>query len=541
MSRFCLASALLVTAAATAQPPVTTSQYDSARTGANTGETLLTAQNVNARDFGKLFAFPVDGAIFAQPLYLPAIDIPGKGVHDIVFVATEHDSVYAFDARGQTSFPLWHVSFANPGAGVNPVPARDVACPFIYPEVGITSTPVIDYATGTLYVLARTKERRSMFRDEYTQKLHALAITTGVEKFGGPVTIGGSVSGRANQGSNTVAFEGLRENPRAALLLAGGRIYLTWASSCDVGSYFGWVMAYDAHTLKQVGLFNASPDAAAGGIWLSDTGPAADTEGNIFVVTGNGWFNAATGGRDYGDSILKLHLDGGGLQPADYFTPFNQQELNSNDDDLGSGGPVLLPDQAGPHRHLLLAGGKGGVLYLVDRDRMGKYRAGADSHAMQTLRFPGTPLFGAPAYWNGHVYVIAASDVIRDFAVKGGRLIPAVAGGLPEVSGWRRHAGRLREWNEKRDRLGDCHPHMAGRRAARRAARVRCPERLKRVVQQRAKQRARPRRPSPPFHHSDGRQRPRVRGDPARTGRLRPTALGEIGLGAPSRSGTRTH
>ena len=165
-----------------------------------------------------------------------------------------------------------------------------------YPEVGITSTPVIDYSTGTLYVLARTKERKGMFSgDEYVQKLHALAITTGIEKFGGPVVIGGSVPGRASGGSGAVAFEALRENPRAALLLANGKVYLTWASSCDVGTYYGWVMAYDALTLKQVGLFNASPDAAAGGIWLSDTGPAADSAGNVYVVTGNGWFNAAQG------------------------------------------------------------------------------------------------------------------------------------------------------------------------------------------------------------------------------------------------------
>lgn len=427
--RLQLFACALLASVLSAQPPVTMSQYDSARTGANTRETVLTPDNVNPASFGKLFAFSVDGAIFAQPLYLPSIAIPGKGVRDVVFAATGHDSVYAFDARVETSVPLWHVSFINPDAGITTVPARDVACPFIYPEVGITSTPVIDYSTGTLYVLARTKVHKGMFHDdEYVQELHALAITTGAEKFGGPVIISGKFQGR----SGTVSFDSLRENPRAALLLANGRIYLTWASSCDVGQYYGWVMAYDARTLKQVGIFNTSPDAAYGGIWLSDTGPAADADGNVFVATGNGRFNAAQGGRDYGDSILKLRLDGRGLVPADYFTPFNQQELNDRDDDLGSGGPVLLPDQPGLHKRLLLAGGKGGVLYVIDRDRMGGYRVGADSHAVQTLLFSGMSLFGAPAYWNGHVYTIAANDVLRDFALRSGRLVQSIAGGLPK-------------------------------------------------------------------------------------------------------------
>ena len=228
---------------------VTTSQYDNARTGANLNESILTPANVNVKQFGKLFSFPVDGPIYAQPLYLAGAEVSGKGVHNVVYVATEHDSVYAFDADGKTSEPLWEISFAHPEAGVTPVPARDVDCPFISPEVGITSTPVIDLNTGTLYVLARTKERKGTFSsDEYVQRLHALAITTSVEKFGGPVVIQASVPGRGEGNSGgLVRFNPLRDNPRASLLLANDRVYLTWASSCDVGPYHGWVMAYDAH------------------------------------------------------------------------------------------------------------------------------------------------------------------------------------------------------------------------------------------------------------------------------------------------------
>ena len=423
---------VLAVAIASAQRPVTTSQYGSARTGANVSESILTPGNVNVSHFGKLGAFPVDGPIYAQPLYLPAVDVPGKGSHDLVLVATEHDSVYAFDARASsTASPLWHVNFTSPG--VSPVPAHDVECPLISPEVGITSTPVIDLRTGTLYVLARTKEHKGVLGDIYVQKLHALAINNGTEKFGGPVAIHAFTRGRGVGNSHgTILFDPRRENPRAALLLSQGRIYLTWASSCDAGPYHGWVMAYDARTLKQLAVLNTSPDANDSGIWLSDTGPASDSAGNIFIATGNGRFDAANGGRDYGDSVLRLQAGSKGLTIADYFTPFNQSTLDSNDEDIGSGGPVLLPDQPGSHTHLLLAGGKGGTLYLIDRDHMGGYHAGSDTHAVQTVQFPKLALFGAPAFWGGHVYVIAGNDVLRDFALRNGQLNLAHQAALPK-------------------------------------------------------------------------------------------------------------
>lgn len=421
-----------VTTVMIAQRPVATSQYGAARTGANLYESTLTPRNVNRSHFGKLGAFAVDGAIYAQPLFLPSVNVPGKGTHDIVFVATEHDSIYAFDAQATGAAPpLWHVSFLS--SNISSVPANDVECPLISPEVGITSAPAIDLDTGTLYVLARTKEHRGPLGDAYVQKLHALAITTGVEKFGGPVTIHAYVMGRgAGNSHGAILFDPRRENPRAAVLLSQGRIYLTWASSCDAGPYHGWVMAYDARTLKQLAVFNSSPDANDAGIWLSDTGPAADDAGDIFVVTGNGHFDVASGGRDYGDSVLKLRLDGGKLTVEDYFTPFNQKELDSSDLDLGSGGPVLLPAQPGPYPHEMLAGGKGGTLYVINRDHMGGYHALADDPVLGTWHFPKLCLFGAPAFWNGHVYVTAGNDVLRQFRLGDGKLTLEHAAASPK-------------------------------------------------------------------------------------------------------------
>ena len=268
---------------------VTTSQYDNMRTGATLNETILTPQNVNAKQFGKLGAFKVDGAVYAQPLFVPALEIPGKGKHDVLFVATEHDSVYAFNADRPGDAPLWHVSFLDNKRSLTAVPARDVQCPFIQPEVGITSTPVIDLESGTMYVLARTMIAHTLTNSDYFQHLHALAITTGAEKFGGPRLITASVPGKGDGSANgQVKFNPLRENPRASLLLVNATVYLTWASSCDVNPYHGWVMAYDAATLAQKAVLNDTPDGNEGGIWASDTGPGADSDGNVFVPTGNG-------------------------------------------------------------------------------------------------------------------------------------------------------------------------------------------------------------------------------------------------------------
>jgi len=372
----------------------------------------------------------VDGDVYAQPLFLGGVEIPGKGRHDVLFIATEHDSVYAFDAYGNPNTPLWQASFLK--EGLTTVPARDASCPFIWPEIGITSTPVIDPDTGTLYVLARTSDRSGFFENTYAQYLHALAVTTGVEKFGGPVKIRASMSGSGTGSSGgKLSFNPLRDNPRAALLLNRGAVYLTWASACDVGSYHGWVMAYGARSLKQEAVFNASPDADDSGIWEGDTGPAADKAGNIFLATGNGRFDAGKGGRDYGDSLLKL--DGASLKLSDYFAPYNAADLDANDSDLGSGGPMLLPDQPGAHPHLTVVEGKGGVLYVVDRDKMGHWQTGNNSHAVQTVAVPDG-VFGSMAYWNHYVYVVSDGDALRQFAVIDGKLSPKAASSISGVS-----------------------------------------------------------------------------------------------------------
>ncbi len=400
---------------------VTTSQYDNARTGATLNEKILTPQNVNAQRFGKLGAFKVDGPVYAQPLFVPNVEISGKGTHDILYIATEHDSVFAFDANRPGDPPLWQVSFLDNARGTIPLSEDMVQCPFIRPEVGITSTPVIDIKTGTLYVLARTAIRHAVGDNEYFQHLHALAITTGVEKFGGPKLITASVPGRgAGRSGRQVDFDPLHENPRAALTLANNNVYLTWASSCDVDPYHGWVMSYDPQTLAQKAVLNVNPDGSEAGIWLSDTGPAVDSEGNLYVPTGNGTFDATSGGRDYGDSVLKL--DGSSLAVRDYFTPFDQAAILAGDSDVGSSGPTLLPDQPGPHRHLLLQPTKHSMLYVIDRDQMGKFHADGDA-IPQRIRMAGAGL-GAMAYWNGHVYFAASNDYLRDYAVKNSQLVP---------------------------------------------------------------------------------------------------------------------
>jgi hypothetical protein len=387
---------------------VLTSQYDNARTGATLTETTLTPANVNVERFGKIFSWKVDGDVYAQPLYVPRVAIPGRGSHDVVLIATEHDSVYAFDAAGQPVEPLWHVNLLKPGATT--VPAQDVRCPFIAPEVGITPTPVVDAGSGTVYVLARSKEQ-SANGPRYVQRLHALAAANGAEKPGSPVEIDASVKGTgAGSVDGRVQFDPLRELPRAGLLLAGGQVYLTWGSSCDVGPYHGWVMAYDARTLRQTAVLNTSPDAAESGIWQSDMAPVADEHNHVYVATGNGVFDAASGGRNYGDTLLKLR--GSDLGVLDAYTPSNEAELNARDWDLGSGGPILLPEQSG--RRLLLIAGKRAPLHVLDRDTL-------KNGPVQTVSIGGGA-YAAAAYWNGHVFFAATNDSLQDFSTAGGRL-----------------------------------------------------------------------------------------------------------------------
>jgi uncharacterized protein (TIGR03437 family) len=449
LSRFLAVSLLLGVSSSEAQVNVFTYHNDLARTGQNLNESILTPATVSSGNFGQLFSIPVDGQVYAQPLYMWGVNVVGKGVHNVVFVLTEHDSVYAFDAdsnSGANAAPLWHSSFLNPSAGVTSVPADNLGCKVITPEVGITGTPVIDPATGTLYVVAMTLED---FGQTYVHRLHALDVTTGLEKPGSPVEIEASAPGTGD-GNSTVTFRPWLYKERAGLLLVNGVVYTFWSSHCDAGSYHGWVIGYDAGTLKRTSVYTSSPNWEAGSIWQSGAAPPADANGNIYIVTGNGTFDADRGGADLGDSVVKLSTTHG-LSVADYFTPFNAAWLDVKDIDLGSSGALLLPDLAGSpqHPHLLITGGKEGRVYLLDRDAMGHFASGGDQQIVQSLPAAVGPLFGVPAYFNNTVFFGPKNDALKAFSILNGQLsetpssqssglIPYL-GSVPSVSanGWK--------------------------------------------------------------------------------------------------------
>ncbi len=407
---------------------VFTQQYDNGRSGANTQEAFLTASNVNVGQFGKLFSLPVDGQVYAQPLYMEGVSVPNQGVHNVIFVATEHDSVYAFDADGQsTTVPLWHVSFVNPSAGVTTVPNQDVGGPGysdLTPEIGITSTPVIDPAGGTVYLTAKTKELQnpscpSNCTYNYFHRLHALDITTGAEKFGGPVVISASVPGTGYDSVNgTVTFGALQHLQRPALLLLNGIVYIGFGSHGDFDPYHGWLMAYNATNLQQVAVFNVTPNAQEGAIWQSGGGISADSAGYVYVVTANGTFDVNSGGIDYGDSVLKMQIQSGQFQVVDYFTPANQAVLASEDLDLGSSPALILPDQTGStYIHLLAIGGKDGRVWILNRDNLGQIQTN-DVGAVQILPELDDSLFGGGAYWNGNLYFQEVGDYLNQFPLE---------------------------------------------------------------------------------------------------------------------------
>jgi uncharacterized protein (TIGR03437 family) len=404
------------------QVNVLTYHNDLSRTGQNLSETILTPSSLRVGEFGQLFSDPVDGQVYGQPLYMWGLNIAGKGFHNVVFVVTEHDSVYAFDAdnnTGSNAAPLWQASFINPAAGITSVPADNLGCNVITPEVGITSTPVIDPITGTLYVVAMTLES---FGQTYVHRLHALDVQTGAEQPGSPVEIQASAPGTGD-GNSTVTFQPWLYKERAGLLLLNGVVYTAWSSHCDSGNYHGWLIGYDAKTLQRVAVYTSTPNWEAGSIWQSGAAPAADANGNIYVVTGNGTFDAERGGGDLGDTVIKLATTNG-LSVADYFTPFNADLLDIEDMDLGSSGALLLPDTAGTsqHPHLLVTGGKEGRIYLVDRDRMGHFSPGSDSQIVQSLPAAVGPLFGIPAYFNNTVFFGAKNDALKAFPISNGLL-----------------------------------------------------------------------------------------------------------------------
>ena len=397
---------------------------DNLRTGQNLNETVLMPANVNQSQFGKLFSYPLDGIAFASPLYVANVTISGKGVHNVVYVATENDSVYAFDADGLSGSPLWKVSLL--GSGATPVPCSDVGeCGDIPTQIGITGTPVIDQASGTMYVVTKTKNKRGK---QYLQQLHALNITTGAEKFGGPVTLQATVPGTGSGASGgNVTFNPLRENQRPALLLSNGVVYIGFASHGDNSPWHGWVLGYNATTLRQVLAYNVTPNGNGGGIWQSGGGLATDATGNIYFTSGNGDFDADGGGVDYGDTVEKVSPSG---TVVDYFTPSAQSSMNANDLDFGSAGPVLLVDQpTGPYPHLLISSGKTGTIYVINRDNMGHYNSAGDSQIVQTLvgalASDGTLQtgnFSSPVYFNGYVYFAAVNDALKAFQLSNGLL-----------------------------------------------------------------------------------------------------------------------
>jgi outer membrane protein assembly factor BamB len=385
-----------------------TQHFDVARTGWNPYETTLTV--ATAPHLRQKFTHQVDGTIYAQPLYAHQVNIPGSGAHNVIYIATENDSVYAIDADTKQA-PLWQRSLIPPGEEV--VSTSDIeGCSNIAPVIGITSTPVMDPTTSTVYVVAKTK-RVLGTQTTFHQRLYALDMTTGADRIA-PAEIQGSVPGTSqpNDGHGHVVFDPHWHLNRPALLLVNGTVYIAFGSHCDkhLGAYHGWVFGYDASTLQPVGVFSTTPDTpaastSAAGIWQAGMGLAADPAGFVYFTTGNGDLTAhLAGGRDFGDSVVKLKSD---FTVADFFAPSDQPTLLARDIDLGSGGVLILPDpSAGTNRPpLLVTCGKDGNAFLINRNKMGKYTPGGPDRVVQKIPLqPGIPITKQPGVWGGPAY-----------------------------------------------------------------------------------------------------------------------------------------
>ncbi len=423
---FSLAGAITPLCLAQLPGDVVTFHNDNSRTGQNAAERVLTPANVNAGNFGKLLTVAMDGKVDAQPLFAKALPIPGRGKIDTVFAATEHDSVYAFDA--QTGAILWHRSLLAPGE----TPSDPVGCGQVVPEIGITATPVIDRkldALGTMYVVAMSKDSTG----RYHQRLHALSLPTGAERSNSPIEIQATYPGTGDESANgLITFDPRQHEERAGLLLSNGTIYTSWSSHCDIRPYSGWVIAYDAFTLKQAAVTNLSPHGSEASIWASGAGPAADAQGNVFISVANGTFDTQlnAGGfpnqGDFGNAYVKLTPRFPALTVTDYWTMFNTISESDQDLDLGSGGIMLMPDvmdAAGKVRHLAVGAGKDSNLYVVDRDNMGKFSPNSNSTIYQELpKALSGEEFGTPAFFNGSVYLGSVGDVLRSYSVIKGLL-----------------------------------------------------------------------------------------------------------------------
>ncbi len=376
--------------------PVWTQHYDNGRTGAKLDETTLTPANVASDAFGLAFTRKVQGQIYAQPLFVGGLAIPGQGTHDVVFVATEHDMIYAFDATDPAQdAPLWSRSLGTPmsshdlDAEVNRGDPNGPGYLDLAPEIGITSTPVIDAAQGTIYVVAKTSEPDG----SYAHRIHALSLTDGSERAGSPM----SIDARSSSGQSLDHKHGLQ---RAAVTLGHGVLYIAFAGHADLGSWHGWVLAYDATTLAQRGVFVTTPTKDGGGIWQAGQGLDVDDNGDVYFASGNGLYDARATPPSLGDSMVKLHLSGVGLDVVDWFTPHDELDLYNGDLDLGSAGLLLVPGT-----NIVVGGGKTGKLYVVDRSTMGKKGAASDSQIPQVFQGvvgDASPpqLFGAPIWWS---------------------------------------------------------------------------------------------------------------------------------------------
>jgi hypothetical protein len=404
---------------------VPTYHYENMRLGQDLSEKVLTPALVNQTTFGKLGEFVVDGLVDAQPLYLSDVTIPTVGARNVLYVVTEHGSVFAFDAdsvNGNTAAYLWKTSTLLP----NESPSDDRDCNSVTPEIGVTATPVIDRNRGAIYLVATSKDANG----NYYQRLHALDLTTGKELLDGPTTITATYpSSGINSSNGNVTFVPKHYLERAALLEVNGNIYTTWASHCDLASYSSWVIAYSADTLQQTSVLNLVPNGEKGGIWMSGAGPAADAAGNIYIILGNGDFDTTVGTNglplngNCGNCFVKVSSLP--LTLLDYFTPWNTVSESDQDYDLGSGGPMLLPDivdSSGNTRHLAIGAGKDVKLYVVDRDNMGKFSASTNNIYQELDTALSGIVFSKPAFFNGTVYYGASSDVIKAFPVAGGKL-----------------------------------------------------------------------------------------------------------------------
>jgi len=404
---------------------VLTWHNDNARTGQNLHETILTPANVNAAKFGKLFTIPVDGKVDAQPLYVSSLSIPGNGTHNVLYVESEHDSSYAFDA--DTGALLWKVSLLGSGEG----PSDDRSCGQVTPEIGITATPVIDPLQGphgTMYAIAMSRDASG----NYHHRLHALDLATGAEVLGGPVEVQATYPGSGVEGSgNQQLFNPAQHKERAGLLLANGILYTSWSSHCDIPPYTSWVIAYNESTLAQVAVLNLIPNGSDGGIWMAGAGPAADAAGNVYLLTGNGTFETTltAGGfpsqQDYGNAFVKMQapLAGRPMTVVDYFTMSNTVAESDADQDLGSGGIMLLPpvtDASGQPRELAVGAGKDANLYVVDRNNLGKYNPHSDEIFQEATGALSQGVYSSPAWFNGELYYGAVGAALKAFAFTNG-------------------------------------------------------------------------------------------------------------------------